>query len=340
MGKIYDKEKINPVLFFSNGALYAGKQKGLSSEEFYFDMKKSYTAQREIYEIHGSDDKPYYDLPHGEILDLGGELIIPESTYIQLPKVKRYPINSLDEAKFYSLPTIKKRKFTDLRIEFFEFVKKEGNVGVSISAGSPFSIVGYMVEPNLLMRWIVKEPGIVQKLLDQAIQYLCETADIYIEKFGVNNCSVHSNYPFESNDLISPRHFKKFALPAMIDIHEKLRNKGLKKYSIHLCGNHNKNLEYFKKLKLEEGSFISCDEKNDLKDVSKVLGSQYTYGGNVSTNLLIEGRPSEVFEESVTIIQEMKHNGGGFALMPSCDLPIDAKPQNIHAMFEAVKKFK
>jgi len=36
----------------------------------------------------------------------------------------------------------------------------------------------------------------------------------------------------------------------------------------------------------------------------------------------------------------MKHNGGGFALMPSCDLPIDAKPQNIHAMFEAVKKFK
>ncbi len=340
MEKTYDEEKINTVSFFSNGALYAGKQKGLSSKEFYLDMKKSYTAQKEIYKIHGSDDKPYYDLPHGEILDLGGELIIPENPYIQLPKVKKYPINSLDEAKSYTLPSIKKRKFTYLRTEFFEFAKKEGNVGISISAGSPFSIVGYMVEPNLLMRWIVKDPGIVQKLLSQAIQYLCETADIYIEKFGVDNCSVHSNYPFESNDLISPRHFKKFALPAMIDIHENLRNKGLKNYSIHLCGNHNKNLEYFKELKLEDGSFISSDEKNDLKHVSNVLGSQYTYGGNVSTNLLIGGTPSEVFEESIKIIREMEHNRGGFALMPSCDLPIDANPQNIDAMFHAAKKFR
>ena len=50
--------------------------------------------------------------------------------------------------------------------------------------------------------------------------------------------------------------------------------------------------------------------------------------------------PSEVFEGSVKIIQEMKHNRGGFALMPSCDLPIDAKSQNIDTMFDAVKKFK
>lgn len=340
MEKTYDKEKINSVSFFSNGALYAGRQKGLTSEEFYLDMKKSYIAQKEIYKIYGSDDQPYYDLPYGEILDLGGELIIPKSSNLQLPTVKKYPIDSLDEAISYTLPSIKKRKFTYLRTEFFEFAKNEGSVGVSISGGSPFSIVGYMVEPNLLMRWIVKEPKIVEKLLDQAIQYLCETADIYIDKFGIDNCSVHSNYPFESNDLISPRHFKKFALPAMIDIHEKLRYKGLKKYSIHLCGNHNKNLEYFKELKLEDGSFISSDEKNDLKDVSKALGSQYTYGGNVSTNLLIEGRPSEVFEESIKIIQEMKHNEGGFALMPSCDLPIIAKPQNLNAMLDAVKKFK
>lgn len=340
MKENHTSENINAVLFFSNGALYAGKQKGLSSEEFYFDMEKSYIAQKEIYKIHGSDDLPYYDLPHGEILDLGGELIIPKSLNLQLPVVKKFPINSLDEAKSYTLPPIDKRKFTQLRSEFFEYANKEEGLGISISAGSPFSILGYMVDPNLLMRWMVKEPEIVENLLNKCIQYLCETADIYIEKFGIEKCSVHSNYPFESNDLISPKHFKKFALPAMIDIHEKLRSKGLKNYSIHLCGNHNKNLKYFKELKLEDGSFISCDEKNDLKKVSEILGSQYKYGGNISTRLLIEGNPEEVFEESSKIIQEMKYNEGGFALMPSCDLPINANPQNINSMLKAVKQFK
>lgn len=340
MKENYNNENTSIVSFFSNGALYAGKQKGLSSEEFYFDMGKSYIAQKEIYKMHGSDDLPYYDLPHGEILDLGGQLIIPKSLNLQLPIVKKFPINSLDEAKSYTLPPINKRKFTNLRTKFFEFVTNKEGLCVSISAGSPFSILGYMVDPNLLMRWMVKEPEIVENLLDKSIQYLCETADIYIEKFGLENCSVHSNYPFESNDLISPKHFEKFALPAMIDIHEKLRSKGLKNYSIHLCGNHNKNLQYFKELKLEDGSFISCDEKNDLKKVSKILGTKYKYGGNISTRLLIEGNPEEVFEQSSKIIQEMIHNEGGFALMPSCDLPINSNPKNLNAMLRAIKQFK
>lgn len=339
MKEIYTDEKTNPVSFISYGALYAGKQMGLSSEEFYFDIEKSYTAQKEIYKRHSCDDLPYYDFPHGEILDLGGELIVPKSQSLELPMVKKFPINSLDEAEYYTLPPIKERQFVNLRTRFFEYAIKKGNSGVSISAGSPFTVVGSMVEPSLLMRWIAKEPKTVEKLLKQAIQYLCETADIFIEKFGIENCSAHSNYPFESNDLISPKNFEKLALPAMINIHEKLRNKGIKKYSIHLCGNHNKNLAYFKELKLEEGSFISCDEKNDLKEVSKVLGTQYTYGGNMSTRLLIEGSPEEVFKQSMQIIQEMKHNERGFVLMPSCDLPINAKPKNLDAMYCAVKKF-
>lgn len=339
MIRFYSGEKIDRVPMLSCATMYAGRQEGLTSREFYFDMEKSYHAQKAVCERCGYDDSPCYDLPHGEILDLGGELGISDSGNVELPWVKRFAINSLEEAGSYELPPVKERRFTKLRIEFLKYAISQGTTGVSISAGSPFTMVGSMVETSLLMRWLVKEPELVKSLLDVAIRYLCQTADIMIEEFGLDNCSVSSNYPFESTNLISPRNFKKYALPAMLEVHERFREKGLRSFGIHLCGNHMRNLEFYKELELEEGSFVSSDEQNDLKEVAKVLGDGNIYAGNVSTRLLADGTPQQVYRQSEEIIQEMKYHPGGFVLMPSCDLPVNTVPENLQAMLQAVRDF-
>lgn len=339
MRRFYSGEKIDRVPMLSCATMYSGWQKGLTSEEFYFDVKKAFQAQKDVCEENGYDDLPCYDLPHGEMLDLGGELVIQKEGKVTLPLVKRFRIESLEEAWEYQLPPMDERRFTKFRIEFSKYAETQGQMGVSISAGSPFTMVGSMVETGLLMRWLVKEPDVIKHLLKIAEQYLSETADLLIQEFGIERCSVSSNYPFESNHLISPRIFKKFAYPSMMEIHEKLRAKGLSSFGIHLCGNHNKNLEFFKDLNLAPGSFISSDEENSLKKVSKVFGEEYIYAGNVSTKLLVDGTKEQVYHQSREIIEEMKYNKGGFILMPSCDLPINTKPENLDAMLQAACDF-
>ncbi len=335
MARFYRGEKIDRVPMLSCATMYAGWQKGLSSEEFYFDVKKAFHAQKEIAWENGYDDVPCYDLPHGEILDLGGELAIPETGRVGLPMVKRFAVNSAEDALAYELPPMEKRRFTRLRIAFLRYAKSQGQNGVTISAGSPFTMVGSMVETGLLMRWLIKEPELVRRLLRKAVQYLSETADLFIQEFGLENCSVSSNYPFESNPLISPRNFERFAYPAMMEIHEEMRKKGLQNFGLHLCGNHVKTMAYFKDLNLAPGSFISLDEENPLTETAKALGEEMIYAGNISTKLLVGGTPEQVYRQSERAIREMKYHKGGFILMPSCDLPINAKPENLKAMLDA-----
>lgn len=338
MERFYRGQTIDRVPFFSCATMYSGRMMGLTSQEFYYDIEKSFHAQKWVLEMHGCDGSPCYDLPNGEVLDLGGILTVSEKGSVELPRVQ-FPITSLDEADKYELPDIREGIFLQKRIEFTRYANAQGVPGASITAGSPFTMVGSMVDTAHLMRWMRKEPEIVHKLIRQAETYLLEAADIMIEEFGVENCSVSSNYPFENNDLISAKTFETFSLPYILDIHEKLRAKGLKSFGIHLCGNQNKNLEHFRELHLADGSFISSDEKNSLKKVSDVLGHQHIYGGNISTNLLVCGTPEEVYRQSERVIREMKYNEGGFALMPSCDLPINTKSVNLYAMLKACRDF-
>lgn len=339
MERFYSGETIDRVPMLSSATMYAGRQKGLSSREFYFDVEKSFHAQMCICEENGYDDTPCYDLPRGEILDFGGELIIPDTKKVELPYVKKFRICSLEEAWNYTLPPVKERKFTEYRIHFLKYARTQGIFSVSVSAGSPFTMVGSMVETGLLMRWLIREPEVVFHLLEIAIQYLSETADILIREFGIENCSVSSNYPFESNQLISSKNFRKYAYPSMMEIHEILREKGLKSFGIHLCGNHNKNLEYFRDLGLNDRSFISSDEENSLKRVAETLGKENIYAGNISSRLLVNGTPEQVYTQAKQVIEDMKYNEGGFILMPSCDLPVNTKPENLNAMLQAVRKY-
>lgn len=338
MSRFYSGEKVDRVPFMSSATMYSGRMMGLTAGEFYFDAAKSYQAQKWVLEMHGCDGNPCYDVPNGEVIDLGGKLIFDSDGPVELPKVI-HPIQSLEDAEKYEVPDSSKWENLKKSIVFKKYARSQGQMGIGISAGSPFTMVGSMVEMGLLLRWIKKEPQMVHKLVKQAEQYLLDIADIVIAEFGVENCSVSSNYPFETNDLISRKTFETFSLPYILEIHEKLRAKGLKSFGIHLCGNQNQNLECYKELHLAEGSFISSDEKNSLKKVAEVLGVRNIYAGNVPTDLLVSGTPESVYRWSGELIQEMKYNEGGFILMPSCDLPTNAKSVNLYAMLKACRDF-
>lgn len=338
MSLLYSGEPIDRVPFLSSATMYAGRIKEQTSYEFYFDVEKSYEAQDQVIQIHESDDRPCFDLPNGDVLDFGGELLMDGNKPVIIPAVS-CPIHTVKEAIDYKLPNETQWQFLKKKIEFTNYALKRGDKGVGISAGSPFTTAGSMVDMSLLLQWTLEEPELVHKLLEQACEYLLRSADILIEAYGIENCSVSSNFPLESNDLISPSMFQEFALPYILKMHNSLLKKGVKNFSIHLCGNQIHNLPFFRELHLPEKSFISVDEKNPLSTVAKTLGKEHIYAGNVPSGMIAAGSPQEVYNCAATIIEAMKYNQGGFVLMPSCDLPINAKPANLHAMLSACRDF-
>ncbi len=330
-------KEIDRVPFISASTMYAGTISGLSSEEFFLNQQKSFDAQKLCIELHGCDGSPGFDLPGWIGWDFGSNLTFVEGAHVCIPKLEPI-IKSKTDIDKLCMPDIHNAFAFNKRLEFYKIAKKEG-LSASVPAGSPLEIVGEIVDTSLLMKWFYKEPELVHELLRLTTDYLLKVADLYIDEFGVDNCCASSNYPLESNTLISPKLFEKFSLPYIVEIHDKFKEKGISSYSVHLCGDHKRNIDYFKELNLPARSFVSVSEKLDIEIVAKSFGDDYIIGGNVPTHVIQSGTPNEVFNVSKDIIEKMKYHPGGFVLMPSCDLPPNTPPLNLYAMLKAVKTF-
>lgn len=177
MKRFYSGEKIDRVPFISSATMYAGNLMGLSSDEFYFDVEKSYNAQKWVIDMHCCDGSPCLDIPNGEVLDFGGELIIRGNNCVKLPIVN-HPIKNIKDAVNYKLPDVESWEFLKKKIEFTKYASKKGISGVSITAGSAFTFVGSMVEMTQLLKWVRKEPELVEYLIGIAEEYILKSADI------------------------------------------------------------------------------------------------------------------------------------------------------------------
>lgn len=334
---LYLGKKLDRVPFMSSATMYAGTLAGLTSEEFFLNQEKSFNAQKLCGELHVCDSSPGFDLPGWIGWDFGSDMHFCQQKNVHIPKLEPR-IKSIKDMENLKLPDIKNGYAFKQRLEFYKIAKKNG-LSASIPAGSPLELAGEIVEPSILMKWLYKEPNIVHRLLRMTTDYLLKVADIYIKEFGIENCSASSNYPLESNSLISPKLFEKFSYPYILEIHKKFKDKGITNFSIHLCGDHKKNLGYFKDLDLPKRSLISVSEKLNIENVAKTFGDDYIIAGNVPTPIIISGTPQGVFNSSRDIIEKMKYHSGGFILMPSCDLPPNTPPLNLYAMLKATREY-
>lgn len=333
--KLYKGEKLDRVPFFSNSTIYAGVLGRLKSEEFYLNQERSYEVQRLTLDLHNCDGNPAFDFPGYAGLFFGGEIKFTDSPYLGFPILKPF-VKSLDDIDKLVMPNLNRNPNLKERINFLKILDKNG-VSIPITMGSPLEIAGNICDTGLLLKLFQKNTDELHLLLKYATNYLKQLGDITIEMFGVDKCSCSANFPIDS--LISPKSFEIYSLPYFYEIYEYFKKKGVKSYSLHLCGNHNKKLNYFKEMNLPEKTFISLDEKINLEFADSILGDEYILGGNVSTSILISGSPSEVYNASRNIITGNKFRDGGFVLMPSCTLPPYTPPLNVFAMYRACEDF-
>jgi hypothetical protein len=139
-----------------------------------------------------------------------------------------------------------------------------------------------------------------------------------------------------SNDFMSPRHFRDYAFPSLRSIVEGLVSRGLTPV-LHCDGNWDKNLEYL--LELPRAKIVlQLDGRTDIFRAKEVLGDHCCIFGDVSPTMLAIGGKQEVTDYCRKLIDRVGANGG-FILAAGCEIPSNAKPENVKAMIDAAKHY-
>ncbi len=173
------------------------------------------------------------------------------------------------------------------------------------------------------------------ELIHAVLDYSRRVATRYA--FALIECGGHSTSigePMAGPAMISPRHYRRYPW-----IHEKrmvdeLRQQGIVLH-LHICGDTTKITDEF----VATGAqVLEVDHKTDARHLLDAARGKSCLLGNIDTNLLALGTPSEIEDACRELIESCRPDDG-LILGPGCALPPSTPAENVHALVESAKKY-
>jgi len=131
--------------------------------------------------------------------------------------------------------------------------------------------------------------------------------------------------------MISPKMWKRFVWPYIRRLIYEVLDAGLIPL-LHLDSNWERELLRFREF--PKGKVImALDGDTNIFKAKEVLGGHMCLMGDVPASLLAFGSPDEVYDYSFKLINEIGPEG--FILQSGCDIPANAKLENVQAMVAA-----
>ena len=202
-----------------------------------------------------------------------------------------------------------------------------------------FSVATLLRGATDFMLDLVENPEAAHKMMDITTSVMIEKLKVWIDhgaRFFMQG------EPCPSCELISPKHYREFALPYHQRLHEEARQYAKNKYGarfyscLHICGNNTLILDQMAQAGADA---ISLDQRVDLAVAKEKVAGKVSIMGNIeTTDALLLGTPEIVEEVTKTAIQKCGQ-GGGFVIAPGCAVPIPAPFRNVRAMFDAGAKY-
>lgn len=197
----------------------------------------------------------------------------------------------------------------------------------------PITACGVLVGMDKLMMALGKREPWVPELLTFAAHCLAIYADLLIEAgTDIINCCD----PVSSGDMISPKMFNKFDVPALQQYAEKKNHKETP-VLVHICGKAGSRVEAIRDF---GARFFSVDSMVDMEEMLQKCGHKMVMVGNIHpAGVMLGGTVEDVYNETIRLLELGKANGGGIIPCTGCELPADSPLENIRAMHRAAEDF-
>ncbi len=222
----YEKPDRVPLGAMSTG--FNTVNAGMTVYEAYADAKKSFDAMQWTAEQYGWDPVPQY-AGHTVLgaWDFGGDVRLPKGQYEGALMVKSHPVSDEKEIDRLQPPDPKTAGRIPQALQFAQLQADRG-LPVFFFSRSPFTMAGNITETEQFMSWILRKPELCLKLIELSMNHIFNVLGVWAKTFGPEKIFVWMSSPGESNQLISPRIFEKFATPSHEEYHHRLQTLSLK----------------------------------------------------------------------------------------------------------------
>ena len=330
---------LDRVPFLVLAFAFQGVNVGYTINDWYFDMQKSFDSGRMTAEQYGAMWIPFGGYPAIGPWEFGGEMKWPTGEFDQCPNVEP-PVENEEEVWALKMPDIEQLKDKGYIPRFREFARIATSQGLPfcLPLYGPWTTAGNIVGIERLCRWVLKNPDLAHHCVKLATDFLVVFSRIMVDEVGAQAYFPSTSTASAANNIISPKSFKEFVLPYLIEYHTKLIEMGVPGILFHLCGEQNLNYQFYPEVPLPPLSQISVSHEVDL-DKAIATFPDYIIVGNVEPAVLQLGTPEEVYEVCRVAIEKGKKHKRGFALAPGCELPPQTPPYNVWMMAKAVNDF-
>jgi uroporphyrinogen decarboxylase len=133
---------------------------------------------------------------------------------------------------------------------------------------------------------------------------------------------------------ISPAIFEEFSWPTLKQTILALWEAGIRSI-IHADSNWLPMLPHF--VNLPKGCcHFEFDNKTDIFKAAEILDGRQSFRGNVPATTLAFGTVDDVREYCEKLITEIGMKTPGYLYGSGCEVPLNAKPENVRAMYDAL----
>lgn len=338
MNALLSGKPIDHMPFYPFARAFCAVQTGMSLETFFSDPANSLEAQLWTQGRYSHDEVLKFGGGCYGAWEFGGEVKLPTSDFEQAIAIERHPVQSEEDVEHLELPDVAVAGSIPRTMEFSKLQHAAGLV-CSISVGTPFLIAGNICGIDKLSRWLLKKPALAHRLLRLATDFGVAVAKYWLDTFGADNVDIRESAPTDSNQVISPKHFRDFSFPYLMELHEKVLGLGARYVYSHICGEHNLNLPMWSELPFGDPGMAGFGHEVDVTKAIEMIGDKCVIVGNVEPRILQTGSPREVYDRSREVIEKGKHAPRGFILATGCELPPRAPAANVFAMKKAINDF-
>ncbi len=176
---------------------------------------------------------------------------------------------------------------------------------------------------------LYEDPVFVHEAMQRATDISVEVGKALI-RAGVDG--VYIGDAWASASIISPAMYEKFCLPYHRQAAQAFQSMGAKVY-LHICGNSAPLLGLMADTGVDAIEPLDVDGGVDLKTAEETVGDRVCLKGGLSTQLLLNGTPDEVYDEARRCVEILGPTG--YILGSADDIPRDTPFANIDAMVRA-----
>lgn len=205
------------------------------------------------------------------------------------------------------------------------------NVGYSIPG--PLTTASDLLGTEKLLKNMLKDPDKIHELLEIVTESNFRIIDI----IAGMDIGFRIADPVSSTSLISARLFREFSLPYLKKCVDRMRGKGGRGTSFHICG---KSKPIWDGI-VEAGMVsLSIDNIEDMEEVKKAVGDRVCIVGNVPpVDIVRYGCYEDVVTESKRCIMKAYDSPRGFILGTGCQIPFNSPVENIQALMDTVRSY-